>query len=226
MSYRRAPAHQSRLPTAVGRYIAICASGTLLFACQGSSAPAPSPSASPTHHPTVTAAVLQNVEVPAALSECTNTGSIATYLVKLKAADAALAARMTERWQQLRAKGAVDAAISLFASDPSACNAELAVTSRFKAAASLVAVFADEGQAERAWAAGILGFVPPAPDQIGTGLVRGAATKLGVSSWTYDRPSVRLACWRRSVYVSLLVLANLDINTYRAMTTAIDARLN
>jgi hypothetical protein len=172
------------------------------------------------------AAVLQEVDVPAALSACPVSGSFATYLVKLQAADPAVAARMTERWQQLRAKGAVDAAIALYTADPAACTAELAVTSRFKAAASFVVVFADEGQAERAWAAGILGFVPPAPDQIGPGLVRGTATGLGVSSWTYDRPAVRLACWRRSVYVSLLVLANLDINTYRAMTAAIDARLN
>jgi hypothetical protein len=174
----------------------------------------------------VAVAALQPGEVPAAIGSCPGSVSIATYLAKLQAADLTVAARMTERWQQLRAKGALDAAIALYTSDPVACTAELGVTAKSKAAASFIVVFGDEGQAERAWGAGVLGFVPPAPDQVSPGLVRGAATKLGVSSWTYDRPSVRLACWRRTTYVSLLVLTNLDLNTFKAMTTAIDARLN
>jgi hypothetical protein len=174
----------------------------------------------------VAAAVLQPGEVPSGLTACPDSGPIGPYLVKLQAADPTLGARMTERWQQLQAKGAVGASIALYAADPAACTAELAVTAKTKTAASFVAVFAEEGQAERAWGVGILGFIPPAPDQIGPGLVRGIATGLGVSSWTYDRPSVRLACWRRSNYVSLLVLANLDQATFKTMTAAIDARLN
>jgi hypothetical protein len=133
---------------------------------------------------------------------------------------------MTARWQQLRSSGALAAAFSLFASDPAACNAEMAVTEKFKAAASFVAAFADEGQAERAWSSGVLGFLPPAPDQVAPGLLRGASTGLDASSWTYDRPSVRLACWRRSVFVSLVVLTNLDPAASKAVTAAIDARLN
>jgi hypothetical protein len=133
---------------------------------------------------------------------------------------------MTEHWQQLRAEGAVDAAISLFTADPSACSAEMAVTSNVKAAASFVAVFSDQGQADRAWEAGVLGFVPPAPAQVAPGLLRGTGTGLGLSSWTYDRPSVRLACWRRSVFVSLVVFSNLDPAAFKSVTSAIDARLN
>jgi hypothetical protein len=133
---------------------------------------------------------------------------------------------MTLEWQQLGTQGAEDAAISLFAADPAACATELAVTSNTKAAANFVAVFADEGQAERAWESGIFGFVPPAPGQTGPGLVRGTGTGLGSSAWTYDRPSVRLACWRRSVFVSLVILANLDLASFKAATAAVDARLN
>jgi hypothetical protein len=102
----------------------------------------------------------------------------------------------------------------------------MGVTDKIKAAASFVAVFADEGQAERAWASGVLGFVPPAPGQAAPGLLRGTSTGLGLSAWTYDRPSVRLACWRRSVFVSLVVLTNLDPAAFKAVTAAIDARLN
>jgi hypothetical protein len=87
-------------------------------------------------------------------------------------------------------------------------------------------VFADPGQAERAWSSAVLGFAPPAPDLLAPGLVRGAITGLGVSSWTYARPSVQMACWRHSVFVSLVVLANLDATAFKAVTAAIDARLN
>jgi hypothetical protein len=170
--------------------------------------------------------VLQPGEVPAGLDACPGSGPIASYLTNLKAADPALATRMTDRWQQLQARGAVGAAISLFAADPAACTAELAVTAKTKAAANFIALFAEEGQAERAWGAGILGFVAPAPDQIATGLVRGASTGLGASSWTYTSASVRLACWRRSVFVSLLVFSNLDAASFKAATASIDARLN
>jgi hypothetical protein len=56
--------------------------------------------------------------------------------------------------------------------------------------------------------------------------VRGQGTGLGLSSFTYDRPSVRLACWRRSVYVALVAVSNLDVTTFQAATAAIDPRLN
>jgi hypothetical protein len=210
----------------VGRLVTIVALSTLIVGCQNTSTPVATPSPSPSPHTAVTAAVLQPGEVPAGLTACPGSGPIASYLLNLEGTDPALAGRMAERWQQLRAKGAVDAAISLFTADPAACTSELAVTSTTKAAASFVAVFADEGQAERAWGSDILGFVPPAPGQAGSGLLRGTGTGLGLSSWTYIRPSVRLACWRRSVFVSLVVLTNIDASAFKAVTAAIDARLN
>jgi hypothetical protein len=211
----------------VGRLVTFIALSTLLAACQSTTTPVATPSPSPSPHTAVTAAVLQPGEVPPGLTQCPGSGPIAGYLLKLEGTDhPALASRMTERWQELQAKGAVDAAISLFTADPAACNAELGVTSNIKAAASFVAVFADEGQAERAWGSGVLGFVPPAPGEVAAGLVRGTGTGLGPTAWTYDRPSVRLACWRRSVLVSLVVLTNLDPTAFKSVTAAIDARLN
>ncbi len=98
--------------------------------------------------------------------------------------------------------------------------------SKAKSAAGFVAVFADEGQADRAWQSGVLGFVPPAPGELPPGLNRGASTGLGLSSWTYDRTPVRLACWHKSVFVALVVLTNLDAPAFKAATAAVDARLN
>ena len=209
----------------MGRFIAIVALSSLLVGCSNSSTVA-TPSPSPSPHATVVATVLQQNEVPTALGPCPGSGPIAGYLSKLQTADPTLASRITEQWQQLRAKGAVDAAISLYAADPTACTAEMAVNAKTKAAANFVAVFADAGQAERAWGAGILGFVPPASDQITPGLLRGTGTGLGASSWTYNRPSVLIACWRRSVFVSLLVVTNLDAATFKSVTSAINPRLN
>lgn len=209
----------------MGRFVAFLALTTLLVGCQTTATPvAQSPASSP--HPKVTAAVLQPDEAPAGLTACPDSGPIAGYLTNLQTSNPTLASHMTDQWQQLRSKGATGAAIALFAADPAACTAELGVTAKIKAAASFVAVFAEEGQAERAWGSGILGFVPPAPDLLSPGLVRGIAIGLGGSSWTYTRPAVQLACWRRSVFVSLVVLSNLDPAAFKSVTAAIDARLN
>ena len=209
----------------MNRFISTLALGVLLAACQ-TTASTPAPSPSPSAHNTVATAVIQPSEVPASLTKCPGSGPIAGYLTALQANDAVLAARITDEWRQLQAKGAKAAAIMLFAYDPTACASELAATSSTKSLASFVIEFGDEGQAERAWGAGILGFATPAPDQVAPGILRGSGTGLGDSSWTYTNAQVRLACWRRSVFVSLVILSNLDPGAYKAVTAAIDARLN
>src|SRR6266851_4587735 len=97
----------------------------------------------------------------------------------------ALASSLNDEWQSLRTMGAISAAISLYTSDSSACTAELAAVAKPKSPAAFVAMFRDEGQADRAWQSGVLGFVPPAPGELPPGLNRGTATGLGLSSWTY-----------------------------------------
>ena len=209
----------------MSRFISILALGLLLAACQTAASP-PTPSPSPTRHNTAATAVIQPGEVPASLSRCAGSGPIAGYITAIQASDTALAARLTNQWQQLQSNGAKAATIMLFAYAPTACTAELAATADTKSLANFVVEFADEGQAERAWSAGVLGFATPAPNQVAPGILRGSGTGLGVSSWTYTSTQVRLACWRRSVFVSLLVLTNLDPGAYKAVTAAIDARLN
>jgi hypothetical protein len=210
----------------VGRLIAILSVSLLVVACQTTATPVASPQPSPTPHIAVTAAVLQPGEIEANLNPCPESGHIATYLTSLAAADPTTASRMTGQWQQMKAAGALDGAISLFAADPSACTAQLAATSKIQAATSFVAVFADEGEADRVWQSGVFGFVPPPPGELSSGLVRGAATGLGLSSWTYDHSGVHIACWHKSVFVALLVISNLDPNAIKTATAAVDARLN
>jgi hypothetical protein len=211
----------------VDRLIAILGLSILIAACQ-SSTPAviASPSPSPSPHTAPTDAILQSSEIPAGLSPCLGSGPIDVYITTLAQADANLAARMGAQWEQLRGAGATSGAVSLFTSTPAACNAELATTSSAKSITAFVAVFADAGQADRTWGAGVFGFVPPAPSELPAGVTRGTGTGLGLSSWTYDRPPVRLASWHKSVFVALVVVSNLDAATFRTATVAIDARLN
>ncbi len=170
--------------------------------------------------------MLQASDVPSELAACPSSGPITSYIASIQATDAALALQITQQWLALQKAGARDAAISLFAADEAACTAELAASSSIKGAASFVVVFSDPGEADRAWLAGILGFVPPPAGEVVPGLALGAPTGLGISAWTYERAPVRLASWQRSVFVALVVVTNLDETAFRAATAAVDARLN
>jgi hypothetical protein len=213
----------------VDRLIAILGLSILIASCQNN-APVVvvSPSPSPSPHAAATDAVLQSSEVPAGLSPCLGSGPIDVYITTLANADATLpiAAGVAGQWGRLRLAGATSGAISLFTSTPAACSAELATTSNAKSVAAFVAEFTDSGQADRAWEAGIFGFMPPAPGELPAGVTRGTGTGLGLSSWTYDRSPVHLASWHKSVFVALVVVSNLDAATFKAATTAIDARLS
>ena len=209
------------------RLIAILGLSILIASCQNSTPlVVVSPSPSPSPHAAPTEAILQSSEVPAGLSPCLGSGPIDVYVTTLASADANLASRVANQWEQLRLAGATSGAISLFTSTPAACNAELATTSSAKSIAAFVAAFPDAGQADRAWEAGVFGFMPPAPGELPTGVTRGTGTGLGLSSWTYDRPPVRLACWHKSVFVAFVVVSNLDAATFKTATNTIDARLN
>jgi len=198
-----------------------------MAACQSGShpvfSPAP-PSPSPPNAPT--AAVLQSSDIPSGLMPCLGSGPIDVYVATLAQSDAALAARVAAQWEQLRIAGATAGAISLFTAAPAACHAELGATSGARSIASLVAAFADSGQADRAWASGAFGFTPPIPGELLPGVTQGSATGLGLSSWTYDRATIRLACWHKSVFVAVVVASNLDSAAFKAATVAVDGRLN
>ena len=146
----------------MGRVIAVAALVALAVACQSGAHPVFSPTPpSPTPHTLPTAAILQSSDIPAGLSACLGSGPIDVYVTSLRQADAALAAKVGAQWEQLRVAGATSGAISLFTASPAACNAELATTSNIKSIASLVVVFPDSAQADRAWGSGVFGFVPP-----------------------------------------------------------------
>ena len=196
------------------------------ISCQSSQVANPSPLPSPTPNAALASIVLTAADLPSQLARCSSSGPLSAYITALQPADPALAQSIASQWLALQKAGAREAAISLFTSDARACNTELAASGTIKAAASLVVEFGDEGQADRAWQAGMFGFIPPAPGETPPGVARGTATGLGASAWTYRRAPVQLASWRRSVFVALVVLTNLDAATFAAATAAVDARLH
>src|SRR5690348_7076218 len=183
--------------------------------------PAATPIPSPTPHAPLASALLQITDVPSGLARCPNSGSFDAYVDSLKSSNPSL----VQRWSDLKRAGATDAAISVFAADPAACSAELGAAASVKAATSLVLAFGDEGQADRAWQAGILGFAPPVPGQQPPGVSRGVSTGLGQSSWIYVKAPVQMAIWRKKVFVALVVFTNLDTASFSAGAAAVNARL-
>ena len=208
------------------RFAACTAVIVLFCACQNETHAVFSPLPSPSPHAAPTAAILQSGDVPATVTPCVGSGPLDVYLSVLANSDSALASRLGAEWDDLLSHGARAGAISVFTANPSACKAELGATTTVRSVASVVIQFGDEGQADRAWQSGVFGFVPPAPGQLLPGLTRGADTGLGLSSFTYERPSVRLASWRHSLYVAVVVVSNFDLNTFTAATAVLDPRLN
>ena len=208
------------------RLIAILALSAVVGACQSGTHPVASPPPTPTPHTAATDAILQSADIPSGLNPCLGSGPIDVYVTTLAHTNATLAGRVGAQWEQLRVAGATAGAVSLFSASAAACNAELAATSNVKSIAAFVGVFADSGQADRAWGSGVFGFAPPAPSEILPGVTRGTATGLGLNSWTYDRAPVHLACWHKSVFIALVVVSNLNGATFTAAATAVDARLN
>ncbi|GAC1504289.1 MAG: hypothetical protein NVS1B3_00710 [Candidatus Dormibacteraceae bacterium] len=209
----------------MSRLIAILALSALVAACENGAHPVFTPSPIPTPHALATSAILQSVDIPAGLNACLGSGPIDVYITTLANSDAALAARLGAQWEQLRLAGATAGAISIFAANPAACNAELGATSNIKSITSFVAVFGDPGQADRVWISGVFGFAPPSSGQIVGGITRGTGTGLGLNSWTYDRAPLKLASWHKSVFVAFVVVANFDAAAFTAATAAVDSRL-
>jgi hypothetical protein len=210
----------------VGRLLGVLTVVVLAVSCQNETHPVFSPVPSPTPHTAPTAAILQPADLPGGMTVCLGSGPIDVYLATLATQNPTLALRVSSQWDQLRSAGAKSGAISVYAAATSACAAELGVTANVKAAASLVAIFPDSGQADMAWQSGVFGFTPPPPGEVAPGVTRGSGTGLGISSFTYVHSPVRLACWHRSVFVALVVLSNLDPTALTAATAALDARLN
>ena len=98
----------------------------LLISCQNESHPAFSPVPSPSPHISPAAAILQSTEVPATLTACVGSNqAIDVYVSVMSGFDTSIGQRLGTYWNDLVALGASAGAISVYASNPVACSAEL-----------------------------------------------------------------------------------------------------
>ena len=74
----------------------------------------------------MTSTLLVPADLPGPLSQCTGSGPIEGYIATTRSANPDLAQRLTAQWNDLKSLGAMEAAINVFAADPSACSTELA----------------------------------------------------------------------------------------------------
>jgi hypothetical protein len=131
-------------------------------------------------------------------------------------------------WWRLRSAGAREAAVVIYASDPSACADRLGIGPGITAS-SLVVRCGGPGSALAIYRKGLLGFVTPDDQEVVSGLAQGAATGLGHNSWllqeTVGGAPVSVALWEHDSYVALVVTVGLSPPLARTAIVAVDRRM-
>src|SRR2546430_7457904 len=150
--------------------------GALLAACQFNVTPAVDPRQ----------IALRQGDLPADLKRCPGSGPIDGYLKALAAQDPEGHATVQQGWRQLRANGAVQGAMTVYAAAPQDCQKQPG-SGAGRSAATLVARFDSDQAAALAYSKGVMGFPTPAQDEEEPGLQQGVATQLGPNSWLLQR---------------------------------------
>src|SRR5437879_357156 len=163
------------MPSIGGRVLAALLAGLALAACQVSSTPVDPARVG-----------LQRGDVPADLARCPNSGAIGSYLKQLSAQDPGGHATLQQGWRQLRAAGAVEGAITVYAAAPGDCLKEPGAGAG-RLVATLVTRFDSDQAAAAAYPKGAMGFPTPSQDQEEPGLQQGVATQLSPNSWLLQR---------------------------------------
>ncbi len=168
--------------------------------------------------------VLRAADLPKTLSGCPASGSLDSY-----AKHQPPGGPVASGWAGLRAGGADQGEVRIYASDPAGCAEELGAARTGTSAANVVVRFSSEDQARAAYASGVLGFSPPPPGQRSPDLTVGGETGLGVNSWT-DEPAISgrpsyVGVWQNGPFVSLLVTSGMAGTMSRAIALAVDGRI-
>ncbi len=166
-------------------------------------------------------------DLPSVVKRCSGSGTIGHYLASVGTKSAA-GTEIAASWRRLRSTGGREAAVVVYASEPSAC------VDRFGAGpgttASSLVVRCDGPDAARAiYQQGLLGFVTPDDQEVLPGLVQGTATGLGHNSWLLQETTagapVSVALWQRGAYVALVVTVGLSPPVARVAILAVDRRM-
>jgi hypothetical protein len=152
-------------------------------------------------------------DLPSTLQRCPGSGELTGYLKAIGAGGGPARDELEATWQALQHDGAKQAAVAVYASDRTACNARLG-TGPGESASSLIVRYRDDQAAFNAYRQGMLGFPTPDQEEQIPGLQQGAATGLGQQSWMLQQNaagrSVFVACWQRDSYTAFFLAVDLD----------------
>jgi hypothetical protein len=192
--------------------------GLVLIACTA-------PGASP---PNPVQIGLQGGDLPAELRPCPDSGAIDPYLRALERTGPQAQAELAAAWHDLRGRGAVEAAVAGYATQPAACGARLG-TGDGPSASTLVVRFRDGGTASAAYQQGVLGFTTPSEDAEVPDMTRGAATGLGRDAWVLERSvagrALVVGLWERDTVLVLFVAVDVDPLHAKQALSSVDGRI-
>jgi hypothetical protein len=189
-----------------------------LAACDGVGAPPPDP----------TRIGLQQGDLPATLDRCPASGDVDGFVRSLQRSDPAAHDELLTAWRDLQRRGAVQAAVTVYAAQPAACSARLG-TGDGTSVTSVVVRLRDDGAAAAVYQGGVLGFTTPSEDAEVPGMTRGAATGFGRNAWVLESSvqgrSLIVGLWERNAVLVLVVAVDADpLHAKQAMAT-VDGRI-
>jgi hypothetical protein len=167
-------------------------------------------------------------DLPETLQRCPASGMVDGYLRSLQGANRAAHDELAAAWQDLKRHGAAQAAVTVYAERPAACNARLG-TGEGASVSTLVVSFEDESAAGDAYQRGVLGFTTLGEDQEVEDMKRGAATGFGRNAWVVERSvqgrSLIVGLWERDQVAVLFVAVDEDPLHAKQALSAVDGRI-
>jgi hypothetical protein len=174
---------------------------------------------------------VQPADVPSALRQCSQSGSIDSYLNAIKATDPVTYSRNRYIWIEAQAAGATAAQFVFYSDSDAHCKAlmtadgppQVPVTYPFLE--NFVIKFKDELAASREYSGSVFGIPPTAYGKLSGGVV-GRATGLGPNSESYLCCGSYTAIWQNNAFAVVIWIVNLDSATSARIVSNVNSRID
>ncbi len=171
---------------------------------------------------------LQAGDLPGDLKRCPASGTVDGYLRGLLGADRAAHDELATAWEDLKRRGAAQAAVTVYAERTAACTARLG-TGEGASVSTVVVTFQDEKAASDAYQRGVLGFTTLGEDQEVDDMKRGAATGMGRNAWVLQRSvqgrALIVGLWERDQVAVLFIAVDEDPLHAKQALSSVDGRI-
>jgi len=189
-----------------------------LAACTGVGAPPPDP----------LQISLQSGDLPTGLHRCPASGAVDAFVRSLARTNPPARDELAGAWHDLQGRGAVQAAVTVYATQPDACMARLG-TGPGTTVTSVVVRFQNDAAAAAAYRKGVLGFTTPNENAEIPDLTRGAATGIGRNAWILQTEvegrSLIVGLWERDAVLVLFMAVDADPLHAKQALGAVDGRI-